>query len=340
MTSGLDLRAPLGKRSRIAKLAVALAAAALVVATIAATGIAAPSKASGTLASRGTQYTIAVTVNTANSPYPAAMIAKTKKLCAQYKLRCNILDPALNAVTQASQLQSAITQHVSAVIYFPVNIKTERPILLKLKAAKIPVINWGSRVVAGDQSLVVTYAGENSTYEGNAMGKQLCKDAAGKSTDVAIVTGLPGSDATVERTDGFKQAIKACPNVHVVASEPGNFDQATALTVSQDMLQSHSTLNAIYAEDDIMGLGAIQAVKTAGLTGKVNVYGVGAERQFVAAIKTGTARATVAQDPWSYAVAGIGAVRATLAGKHLPKFVGIAAPTITKANASNYISHW
>jgi ribose transport system substrate-binding protein len=335
----VNLRPLLTTRSRIAKLA-AMAGAALVVGMFAASGSAAPSKASSTLAPRATKYTIAVTVNVLNSPYPAAQIAHTKQLCTKYQLKCIILDPNLNAVTQASQVESAITQHVNAVLYFPVNIKTARPILLKLKAAKIPVVNWGSRVVPSDRGLVVSYTGENSTYEGNAMGKQLCKDAAGKSTTVAVVTGLPGSGATVQRTDGFNQAIRACPNVKVVASEPGNFDQATALTVSNDMLQSHPDVNAIYAEDDIMGLGAIQAVQTAGLTGKVNVYGIGAERQFVAAIKAGTARATVAQDPWSYAAAGINAVRAVLAGKHIPTFIPIAMPVITKANAGSYVSHW
>jgi len=285
-------------------------------------------------------YTIAVTVNTANSPYPAAQLAKTKQLCKQDGLTCDILDPALNGVTQNSQLETAITDGVNAVLYFPVNINTERPILLKLKAAHIPVINWGSRVKASDQSLVVTYAGENSTYEGSTMGKQLCSDAAGKPTSVAIVTGLPGSDATVERTDGFMTAIKACPNVKVVASEPGNFDQATALTVAADMLQSHPDLQAIYSEDDIMGLGVISAVKSAHDLGKIKVYGVGGEKQFVAQIAAGNAQATVGQDPWSYADAGISSVQKELAGQHLPAFEGIAAPVITKANAATYVSHW
>lgn len=285
-------------------------------------------------------YTIAVTVNTANSPYPAAQLAKTKQLCQQNGLTCDILDPALNGVTQNSQLETAITDGVDAVLYFPVNIDTERPILLKLKAAHIPVINWGSRVKAADQSLVVTYAGENSTYEGNTMGKQLCADAAGKPTNVAIVTGLPGSDATVERTDGFMTAIKACPNVKVVASEPGNFDQATALSVAADMLQSHPNLQAIYSEDDVMGLGVISAIKAAHDLGKIKVYGVGGEKQFVAAIKAGEAQATVGQDPWSYAEVGIRSVLQQLGGQHLPAFEGIAAPVITKANAATYVSHW
>lgn len=285
-------------------------------------------------------YTIAVTVNTANSPYPAAQLAKTKQLCQQDGLTCDILDPELNAVTQNSQLETAITDGVNAVLYFPVNIDTERPILLKLKAAHIPVVNWGSRVKAADSSLVLTYAGENSTYEGSTMGKQLCADAAGKPTDVAMVTGLPGSDATVERTDGFMSAIKACPNVHVVASEPGNFDQATALTVTADMLQSHPDLQAIYSEDDVMGLGVLSAVKSAHDLGKIKVYGVGGEKQFVAQIAAGNAQATVGQDPWSYADVGIRSVLQVLAGQHLPAFEGIAAPVITKSNAATYVAHW
>jgi ribose transport system substrate-binding protein len=304
------------------------------------------SSASGSTASNAASttakkhYTIAVTVNTANSPYPAAQLAKTKQLCQQDGLTCDILDPELNAVTQNSQLETAITDGVNAVLYFPVNIDTERPILLKLKAAHIPVINWGSRVKSADSSLVVTYAGENSTYEGSTMGKQLCADAAGKPTNVAIVTGLPGSDATVERTDGFMTAIKACPNVRVVASEPGNFDQATALTVTADMLQSHPDLQAIYSEDDVMGLGVLSAVKSAHDLGKIKVYGVGGEKQFVAQIAAGNAQATVGQDPWSYAEVGIRSVLQELAGQHLAAFEGIAAPVITKANAATYVAHW
>lgn len=298
------------------------------------------SSGAGDPGAKGKTYTIAVTVNELDSPYPAAVIARTKVLCKQYGLKCDILDPELNAVTQDSQIETAITQGVNAVLYWPVNIDTERPILEKMKAARIPVVNWGSRVLASDSSLVLTYAGESSTYEGNAMGKQICKDTAGKPTQVGIVAGLPGSDATVERTDGFESAIKACPNVKVVVNEPANFDEATALTVAQDELQSHPGLGAIYAEDDDMGLGVLQAVKSAHKLGKILIYGVGGEVHFVAAVKAGQAQATVQQDPWSYADAGIKAITEVLAGKKLPSFVPIAMPTITSANADDYTYHW
>jgi ribose transport system substrate-binding protein len=291
-------------------------------------------------ASSAKTYTIAVTVNSLNGPYTAAIAARAKVDCARYKFKCEILDPELNATTQASQLETAITQQVSAVLYFPVNVNTERPILEKLKAAHIPVINWGSRVNSSDESLVLTYAGENSTYEGNAMGKQMCKDTAGKPTEVGIVAGLPGSNATVERTTGFMNAIKACTNLHVVANEPANFDEATALTVAQDMLQSHPNLGAIYAEDDYMAQGVLQAVKTDHRLGKILLYGVGGEKGFVADIEAGEAEATVQQDPWSYADTALLAVRDVLAGKKIPTFMPIAMPVITKVDARDYTYHW
>ena len=136
------------------------------------------------------------------------------------------------------------------------------------------------------------------------MGKQLCADAAGKPTNVAMVTGLPGSDATVERTDGFMTAIKACPNVHVVASEPGNFDQATALTVTADMLQSHPDLQAIYSEDDVMGLG-VHLGGQVGARSREDQGLRGRRREAVRGRDQGReAQATVGQDPWSYAEVG------------------------------------
>jgi len=109
------------------------------------------------------------------------------------------------------------------------------------------------------------------------------------------------------------------------------FDEATALSVAQDELQSHPGLGAIYAEDDDMGVGVIQAVKSAHKLGKIVIYGVGGEVHFVAAIKAGEAQATVPQDPWSYADAGIEAIRDVLAGKKLLSFAPIAMPTITSA---------
>jgi ribose transport system substrate-binding protein len=110
--------------------------------------------------------------------------------------------------------------------------------------------------------------------------------------------------------------------------------------VTADMLQSHPNLQAIYSEDDVMGLGVISAVKSAHMLGKIKIYGVGGERLFVAAIKAGEAQATVGQDPWSYAEVGIRSVLEVLAGKHLPPYEGIAAPIITKANAGSYVAHW
>lgn len=133
-------------RQRYIKALAAGAASALLLAACGSSS--SSSSASGSTASNAASttakkhYTIAVTVNTANSPYPAAQLAKTKQLCQQDGLTCDVLDPELNAVTQNSQLETAITDGVNAVLYFPVNIDTERPILLKLKAAHIPVINW------------------------------------------------------------------------------------------------------------------------------------------------------------------------------------------------------
>lgn len=295
---------------------------------------------SGSSPSSGKSPVIAVTVNNASGAYPAAMIDRTKQLCQQKGWTCNILDPNLNATTQSSQLQTAITNGVSAVLYFPVNVDTATPILQKMKDANIPVVNWGNRVRASDSNLVATFAGEDSIFEGSAMGKQVCTDAAGKSVQVAVVTGLPASNATTQRTQGFKDAIAACPNVTIKASEPADFDQAKALTVTTDMLQANPGVSVVYAEDDIMGLGAIQAIKSAGKTGQISVYGIGGAKQFVDQIVAGNAVATIGQDPWAYADSGVQAVADTLAGKTLPPFIQIDLPVVTKANASTYTPHW
>ena len=157
-----------------------------------------------------------------------------------------------------------IAQGAKALIVAPENSSGLAPSLAQAKAKKIPVLTIDRTVTGTACTDFIGFIGSN--FEGQAViaANDMGKALGGKGK-VAVLQGTPGNNVATARTDGFVKTMKSdYPNIQIVASQTGNFDQATGQKVAAQILQSNSDLNGIYAENDSMALGAIQAIKAAG----------------------------------------------------------------------------
>jgi ribose transport system substrate-binding protein len=114
---------------------------------------------------------------------------------------------------------------------------------------------------------------------------------------VAVVEGIPGHETGDSRLQGFREAIAEHPGIEIVASQTANWERDQAFNVTQNILQSHSDLDAIFAANDVMALGAVEAVAAAGRTGDILVVGFDAQDEAQAAIREGRMAASIAQHP-------------------------------------------
>ncbi|MDP9797895.1 ABC-type sugar transport system substrate-binding protein [Catenuloplanes nepalensis] len=167
---------------------------------------------------------------------------------------------------QIKAIRGYIQQKVDVIAFSPVVNTGWDPVLKEAKAAGIPVILTDRAVDSTDTSLYVTFIGSDFIVEGQRAADWLIKEYEGKTEPVNIVElqGSPGAAPAIDRKKGFGDAIAANPNFKIIASQTGEFTRAKGKEVMTAFLQSNPDIDVLYAHNDDMALGAIQAIEEAG----------------------------------------------------------------------------
>ena len=166
---------------------------------------------------------------------------------------------------QIKAIRSYIQQKVDVIAFSPVVETGWDTVLLEAKRAKIPVILTDRSVDSDDTSLYKTFLGSDFVAEGKMAGEWLVKDSEGQSTvNVVELQGTTGAAPAIDRKEGFADAIKAAPQIKVIASQTGDFTRSGGKQVMEAFLKSNPDIDVVYAHNDDMGLGAIEAIEAAG----------------------------------------------------------------------------
>jgi ribose transport system substrate-binding protein len=204
-----------------------------------------------------------------------------------------------DTANQVSNLEDLIAQRVDAIFLAP---REEQGLEGPLKAAKdagIPVILIDREVKGTPGADFVTFIGSNFVEEGKRAGDWLVKQTNGKAGIIELL-GTAGASVAIDRHNGFADAIKGSPDMKILASQDGNFTRAQGQKVMENLIQAHGkNITVVYAHNDEMALGAIQALKAAGMNpGKdVIVVSVDGERAALEAITRGEMNVTVECNP-------------------------------------------
>jgi ABC-type sugar transport system substrate-binding protein len=167
---------------------------------------------------------------------------------------------------QIKAIRSYIQQKVDVIAFSPVVTTGWDTVLQEAKRANIPVILTDRAVDSPDTTLYKTFLGSDFIAEGKKAGDWLVDQEKGATGPVAIVQleGTTGSAPAIDRTKGFADAIAANPNLKVVASQTGDFTRSGGKQVMEAFLKSQPKIDVLYAQNDDMGLGAIEAIQAAG----------------------------------------------------------------------------
>jgi ABC-type sugar transport system substrate-binding protein len=172
---------------------------------------------------------------------------------------------------QIKAIRSYIQQKVDVIAFSPVVETGWDTVLLEAKRAKIPVILTDRSVDSEDESLYETFLGSDFVEEGEKSGKWLVENAAdadgngdGK-INVVQLEGTTGAAPAIDRGEGFAKEIKADPKIKVIASQTGDFTRDGGKKVMESFLKSQKGIDVVFAHNDDMGLGAIEAIKAAGM---------------------------------------------------------------------------
>ncbi len=167
---------------------------------------------------------------------------------------------------QIKALRSFVAQGVDVIAFSPVVETGWEPVLKEIQQAGIPVVLTDRAVQVSDPTLFVTFIGADFVEEGRRAARWLAKASGGKAM-VAELQGTPGSAPAIDRKKGFEDEIKAYPEIKIIKSQTGEFTRAKGREVMESFLKSPEgkQITALYAHNDDMALGAIQAIEEAGL---------------------------------------------------------------------------
>ncbi|HYP17190.1 MAG TPA: ABC transporter substrate-binding protein [Opitutus sp.] len=200
---------------------------------------------------------------------------------------------------QIRAVRSFITQRVDAIVIAPIVETGWEPILRDAKRAKIPVILMDRTVQVSDDSLFTCFVGSDFAEEGRMAADWLAKHTNGKGR-ILELQGTPGSAPANERRRAFADAIAKYPDLKVVDSQSGDFRRSGGKEVMEAFLKKHGrNFEVVYAHNDDMALGAIQAIEEAGLKpGKdITIVSIDAIKEAVQAVVDGKLNCTVECNP-------------------------------------------
>lgn len=201
-------------------------------------------------------------------------------------------DAQRTADKQVQQIETFISQKVDAIILNPCEVEASSPAVEKAKAAGIPVINVNSETSATPDGFV----GSDDEESGTIAMEQIAKLLGGKG-NIVIIDGYMGQAAQIKRAIGAKRILEKYPDINVLAEQTAEWDRAKAMSLMENWIQSYGDkINAVFAHNDEMGMGALQALEQAKLKDKVVVVSIDAIADALQAVKDGRLDATVYQD--------------------------------------------
>jgi ABC-type sugar transport system substrate-binding protein len=235
---------------------------------------------------------------------------------------------------QIKALRSFIAQKVDAIILAPVVETGWEPVLREVKRANIPVVLVDRGINVTDDSLYATLIASDFVQEGRMAAEWLAGKLNGKGNIVEL-QGLTGAAPAIDRKKGFEQGIAKHPGLKIIKSQSGDFTRAKGKEVMEAFLKAEGkNIQAAYAHNDDMALGAIQAIEEAGLKPGIDVIVVsidGVKDAFVA-ITEGKLNCTVECNPL-LGPAAFDAIEAIRSGKSVPKKTVVKDELYDQTNA-------
>jgi ribose transport system substrate-binding protein len=240
------------------------------------------------------QGTIGVSLLTLSNPFFREMGDAMTAEAAAHGMKAQVVSADLDSAKQRDQVKNFIVAKVSAIILTPADSRAVGTAILEANAAGIPVFTADVASLSPDAKVVSHIATDN--FGGGRMMGEAVADLLKDGGKVAIIDH-PEVESVILRTRGFLEVVSKHPNIQVVATLPGGGERDRSFKVTQDILQVHPDVNAIFAINDPSALGAVAALEGAGKLAQVKVIGFDGQPEAKAAIRDGKIYADAIQYP-------------------------------------------
>jgi len=282
--------------------------------------------------------TVALVLKTLNHPFFVDMRRGAQEAADRLgvTLQVQAAEREIDVEKQMQIVENLIQTGIQALCITPSGSREIVSALVKAKNARVPIVVVDTRVdakAAADAGVKTeTFVGSDNYAGGKLAGEYLVKASGGKAR-VAVLEGIPGHETGDSRLRGFRDAVKASPDISIVASQPANWERDQGFNVFQNMLQAHPDIDSIFACSDLMALGALEAISAAHRTGSIKVVGFDALDDAKKAIGEGTMAASVAQFPAEMGRVAIESAVKVIRGEKIPDDIKVKLELVTRDNA-------
>ena len=272
-----------------------------------------------------------------NNPFFIKMEEGAKEAAKKYNvdLVVQAADREIDVERQMQIIENLIQTKVIALCITPSGSREIISAIAKANQAGIPVLIIDTKVdekIA--QEMKVHYAAfiGSDNYKGGLLAGEYIARKFQQPVSIAILEGIPGHETHDSRLKGFLDGIKNSPQIKVIASQPANTERDQGYNVFQNILQSNPDIKALFATNDMMALGALEAITAAGLNGKISVIGFDAVEEARKSIREGRLEGSIAQFPDEMGRLAVEYAVKACSGEIIPATIPVKIELITKDN--------
>ena len=280
---------------------------------------------------------VALIMKTLNNPFFIDMqngaVEQAKK--SDVLLIVQAAEREVDVEKQMQIIENMIQTKVDVICVTPSGSKEIIPAIVKANQVNIPVIVVDTRVdssaLAEAGSRIACFIGSDNFEGGRIAGEYIAGELNGKGK-IAVLEGIPGHETGDARLGGLHKALETNMGIEIVTSQTANWERDQGFNVFQNIMQSYPGIQALFACNDMMALGAVEAISAADMAGQIIVVGFDAIADAREAIRTGKMDASIAQHPYDMGRLAIEYARKTIDGQKIPSYIPVKIDLITKEN--------
>lgn len=244
-------------------------------------------------------------------------------------------DAQRSALRQIEHIESFIAQGVDAIILNPAEVEASSPAVEMAKRSGIPLVNVNSETSSEPDAFI----GSDDVMAGK-IAMEFIADKLNGEGNVVMIQGYMGQAAQIKREIGANEVLQAFSDLQLIASQTAEWDRSVSMSLMENWIQSYgSKIDAVFAQNDEMGMGAIKALKNAGLKNEVVVVSIDGINDALQAVKTGRLDATVFQDARGQGSTAVETALKIIRGEvDYKKEIFIPFQLVTKDNVDKFLN--
>jgi len=252
---------------------------------------------------------------------------------AELGVRLIITDAERSAEKQIQQVESFIAQRVDAIILNPCEVQASSPAVDKARQAGIPIINVNSETRSEPTAFVGSRDEESAEIAIDYIAERLNGEG-----QIVMMSGYPGQAAEIRRTEGARAALAKYPNLRLITEQTANWSREEGMALMENWLQAYGDrIDAVFAQNDEMGLGALNALQAARANDRIVLVSVDAISDALKAVDQGQLDATVFQNARVQAEMSVETALQVVNGQPYEKTVMIPFELVTQENVGGYL---